>query len=385
MSGQALSEFSNFMAATGTAILTPASDILNEAAKRSYALRTLLSPKFTENIQGGTDIRDIIMFDEASTAQMVKPGATVQYQMPQVAKTINRPWRFLLDHKSWTAQEIELSVGSHMTGTGRKLQYKNLKKIVDQRCSTSTVNKMENLLWADPNSQAAEMEDASGTNPISIPAFINEYSAHKPTGWTTIEGQNPTTEAKWRCNKRTYNYDDPLDTNGSLDGLFHALDNMFLDCKWIPPNIGHGTNDAFEPDNTGGSKQVYFCSRAGLNLYKNCLRESNQDLVKKTDAAYMQTTYADIPFVAIETLDTAALYDNSGSFVSESAATKDGPRFYCVNGEYLKIIVREGWVMKTGDVMELQNQPGVYAQNVWCWYNLFARSLQRHGIISPVA
>ena len=84
--------------------------------------------------------------------------------------------------------------------TARFHQYKRLKRIKEQRMWTSTLNGMEAQLFAVP--VVANMETNTGTEPYSIPAFVNEetaglfnnYTSSPGVDWATVEGINPDTD-----------------------------------------------------------------------------------------------------------------------------------------------------------------------------------------------
>jgi hypothetical protein len=54
-----------------------------------------------------------------------------------------------------------------------------------------------------------------------------------------------------------------------------------------------------------------------------------------------------------------------------------------VNGEYLNVVLHGNHFFKKSDVMRHPNQPYTSIVLCDCWWNLMARSRQRHGIIAP--
>ena len=95
----ALSTFTDFVNTTGPSFLTSAEDVVNEACKNNYLLRRFMAGGGpSESAQGGSKIKDTIMFDEASTFQYYEPNETFAWQNPQVVENWEIDWRFCVDH-----------------------------------------------------------------------------------------------------------------------------------------------------------------------------------------------------------------------------------------------------------------------------------------------
>jgi hypothetical protein len=425
MAGTPIQTFNDFMQATGPTYLTSADAVINEAVKNTYAFSRLLKEKTSEaTVQGGNEIRDVIMFDDASTYDHYLPNDTFNWRNQQVLDTIKCPWRFSLDHMAWTDHEVELNAGE---GSGRdyvKSQYKRLKRQKEQRMWTSLLNGFENDLWASTFGQSAEMEGAGGKLPYSLPAFITEVPdtsnifgvrGGMPLGWSSVMGVGAT-EDRWT---NQISYYDPTDAANSArvmktnvdnvgtggdaysaetGGLITAFDDMFLKCEFKPPST---KQEYFEKPTL--NRQMILCSRLGINQYKQALRASNDTLVSYQDAAYTNPTFSGIELMYCSNLDTAAIFPSGGT--PRTGATTDipasstiagatetgagvvdsGARYYWVNGNYLTPIYHSRRFFTKHEVMKHPNQPFTYVQVVDCWWNLFCNSRQRHGIVAPLA
>jgi hypothetical protein len=410
-----ITQFNDFMQSTGPAYLKSADAVINEAVKNNYVLSRMLKEKASETlVQGGTSIKDVIVFDDASTYQKYQPNDTFTWNNPQVTDTLTAPWRFSMDYMSWTDQEVELNDGD------AKVMYKRLKRIKEMRMWTSMLNGMENDLWAPYMGNSGNME-TGGKEPYSLPSFITECinsvttfgeRGGAPTGWTNILGINPTTDARW-SNQISF-YDRALDQNAApasftysthnagtrqVGGLFPAMDEMYLKVQFKAPLT---QRQYFEETNF--QRQMILASRLGVNTYKRALRESNDMLVSPQDSAYNTPTFSGIPVEYCSNLDDAAIFPAGTSSVADSKSGRDGatlsttatlsetatntidkgPRFWFVNGQYLTPIFHSTRYMKKHDVMRHPNQPFTWVQPVDCWWNLFCNSRQRHGIVAPV-
>jgi hypothetical protein len=430
--GVPIQTFNDFMQATGPTYLTSADAVINEAVKNTYAFSRLLKEKTSEaTVQGGNEIRDVVMFNDSSTYDHYLPNDTFNWRNAQVLTTVKCPWRFSIDHMAWTDHEVELNSGE---GAGKdyvKAQYKRLKRQKEQRLWTSLLNGFENDLWASPFGNVNNMENGGGSLPYSLPSFITEIPdfnnsfgvrGSSPLGWTSVmtlgnNAANGTTtgENRWTNQIAYYN---PLsavaqsrktltgiqnvrDNGGSTysapsGGLITAFDEMWLKCNFIPPST---KSEYFEKAEL--NRQMILCSRDGLNQYKNALRSSNDTLVSYQDAAYSNPMFSGIELMYCANLDTAAIFPNAGTRtistgalsasasttagVTEAAATDAGARYYWVNGNYLTPIYHSRRYFSKHEVMKHPNQPFTYVQVVDCWWNLFCNSRQRHGIVAPLS
>lgn len=387
MSGTALTNFTDFMKSSPSVFLTDEKSIVNEAVNNTYVLGKLLKGRdMSEVLMGGSKIKDLIMFDDGSTAEQTRPGATHTWQNPQVLTEWEINWRFTIDHLSWNKHEFIKNHYSNLVRNAKRSLFKKMQREKEQRLWTSTFNHMENLLWRQPS--YSEMESATGLYPYSIPCLVNEFTNGLPGGtlWTgsgsTLMGINAATESRWRPYQGTYDYDDYMDTDGDGDGIFDAMQEAFRKVRFEVPDPSRG--QFFEQDAV--QKQHIFCSNDGIKIYTRSLRASNDRTVAgPQDPAYGRPVFQGVPIDYISTLDSAELYDASNSFASESGATKDGARFYLINGKYMKAVFHEEDYFAKSDPLVHPNQPDTRVQAYSTSWNVVARSRQRHAIISPVA
>lgn len=397
--GSALSTFTDFVNSTGPTYLTSSQDIVNEAVKRTYMLsRWLKGRDISEVVQGGRTIKDDIMLDEAPTARTYQPNETFTPQNPQVLTEWEINWRYVVDHMTATDQEFELQGNfSSMTRSARHQVYKDLKWSKEQRMWTSMFNFMENLLWAQPNK--GTMEAAAGTEPYSIPAFVNEYTnglfavpdagAGLPGGnWTTVMGINPATKTKWVPQQESYGSTSPTASNADVTNrnIVQAMDRMWMKIRFMPPAF---RQEYFEKAEL--NRQVIAASNSGVSIYQNLMRIS-QDLyasASRQDPAYVNPAYAGISLVPIESLGSALLYLDAtttpDSLVVETSSATDnsGPRYYFLNGNYIKPVWHARRYFNRTEGLTPPNQPFTTFWYVDSWYNVVCRSRQRQGIVYP--
>ena len=440
-----ISTFNDFMSTTGPSYLTSADQVINEAVKNTYAFSRLLKGKTSEQtIQGGTEIRDVIMFDDSRTYDHYQPNDTFVWRNPQVTDYVRAPWRFHIDHMSWTDAEVELNSGE--TSASTKVAYKRLKRIKEQRMWTSMLNGFEEDLWAVPS--IANMESDSGKLPYSLPYFLTEiaqdfggalgrrgtapFTASTNTAHTVMR-ISPFTENRWTNVVELYNckstaltplgtdwgttsnvslvsntvYSQGANSTASVGNIFSAMDVMFMRLKYEAPST---RQQYFENDNL--NRQMILTSRAGVQQYRNALRLSNDTLVSYQDASYSSPAYAGVDVTYCSDLDNAAIFPAQSSsmaaqqFVAASTGynaqtasngnfpqfgTEFGtntivqaPRYFFVNGNYLTPIFHARRYFKQHEALRHPNQPFTYVQPVDCWSNLFCNSRQRHGVVAPI-
>lgn len=354
--------FNDFMATTGPTYLTSADAVINEAVKNTYAFSRLLKNKASEvTVQGGNEIRDVIMFDDSRTYDHYQPNDVFTWRNPQVTDTIKAPWRFSIDHMSWTDAEVELNTGESASST--KVAYKRLKRIKEQRLWTSMTNGFEEDLWAPPS--LSQMEVESGRLPYSLPFFITELGRNlggalgirglRPftggTNTSTVMGLDPTVDQRWTNLIEPYAYNSGSGVSGlssemsaagqvrafaenstlgqgiasgttsniTVNPLFTAFDMMFMRLKYEAPAT---RQQYFENDNL--SRQMILTSRAGVQFYRQQLRLANDTLVNYQDAAYNNPVYSGIDVTYCSDLDTAAIFPaHSGAVVDKFSGTAD--------------------------------------------------------------
>jgi len=430
--------FNDFMATTGPTYLTSADAVINEAVKNTYAFSKLLKNKATETtIQGGNEIRDVIMFDDSRTYDHYQPNDVFTWRNPQVTDTIKAPWRFSIDYMTWTDAEVELNTGE--TSGSTKVAYKRLKKIKEQRLWTSMTNGFEEDLWAPPSLTSMEVE--TGKLPYSLPYFLTELGRNlggalglrglRPftaaTNTSTVMGLDPTVDQRWSNAVEAYGYNsgagiatEPtaagvektltlnttlaqgLASTITINPLFAAFDRMFMRLKYEPPAT---RAEYFEKDTL--ARQMIMTSRDGVQFYRRLLRLANDTLVNYQDAAYNNPTYSGIDVTYCSDLDTAAIFPAHSTTVADTFAGYDavtavsgafsafgtengantiatGPRYFFVNGNYLTPIFHAKRYFKTHEAMRHPNQPFTYVMPVDCWHNLFCNSRQRHGVVCPI-
>jgi hypothetical protein len=358
VAGTHIKNFLDFMEATGPVYLTGPDVLINEAVKRNYLFGDLIREK-NQAIQGGNEIRDVLMMDDARSFQFYQPNETFTYSNPQVLDTITANWRFSMDHMTFTDAEVELQGGAGLTADATKAMYKNLKRSKEQRMVTSMVNGMEEALFKPTQGgNFTEMEGATGKQPYSLPALITEKLIQTTLDGggaaglrgglpitsgseTTLLGIAPATSgsgqrwsnevvfynstaalgmssggvndgkvaAVFQGNKQTINPTAsaamPYNRFSAIDvySFLGAFDDMYLRLQFRPPP----TFEAYF-ENVQFNRQKILCSREGLNLYKRALRTENDRLVVQTDAAYNQPTYSGVPLTYIAELDTAAIH-----------------------------------------------------------------------------
>ena len=371
----ALSTFTDFIDTTGPSFLTSAEEVVNEACKNNYLLRRFLRGQGpSETVQGGSSIKDTIMFDEESTFQYYEPNQTFTWENPQVLENWEIHWRFCVDHMAYTDAEVELNVGTGMSRAARHTAYKRLKRIKEQRLWTSILNGMEDALFAVPSNSA--MEATTGTRPYSIPAFLNEETNGLYSGFTSVQGLAPATYSKWVPQQKTYGSTDV----DNADNIISKMDELFLDVQFTPPP---SHQEYF--DDPSLNAMFIACSKAGQRIYTQLLRSSQDTFVtaSRQDPAYQSPKYAGIDLVHAPKLDEYAGY--AGGSFTELTATNQGPRYYFINGNYMKFVFHTTRYMYQHPAMRHPNQPFTTIVPVDSWYNFVCRSRQRQGILSPFA
>ena len=417
MSGQPLDEFTTLMQSQGPAWMRGPENMVNEGVLRNYTWARIQAGKsMLETVQGGDEIQDRIYFDVNSTFDRYNPNVRLSYDQAQPGVNWTVPWAFAYAYMSWTKQDLGLNKGVH-SANYRAHKYKSVMYQKHQELWTDVCNSIDSEMWALPN--RGLMEDTSTTGggarqPYSIPVFINEYDDGLITGgqtgaandagglaWSTVMGIDATTQAKWRPQREAYDAD--FDAAATAANLFAPMTKL-----WYSLHFDRLPKKPEYSDKTT-SPHVILCSLVGIGAYEYAL-QTNQDTFRGVgkqsgqDPAYDKPTFRSIPLDYIQALDSYAGYPTggvSGALGIEPDVTNDatsgntnddgvetghsGPRYYFVNGEYLKFVVHsENYAVMT-PVITPSDQPFSRVQVMDLWNNMICRSRQRQGILYPSA
>ncbi len=389
-----LDEFTTVLAATGPAWATGAYDVVNEVSLNTYTLPHLLANKTAEEtVQGGDQITDMIYLDLKPTYTRREVNPTVSYQNPQTGTIWRVPWSFAMAHVAWTKEEVGLNKETYTTKY-RAQKYKDVIWLKYQNLWTDVCNGMEAEFWAPPDYGTMEADTVVGNIrvPYSIPTFVNQYPNGVPTlGWTgsNIMGIDAAANVKWRPQQVSYNTKAGSEGTDNLFYLFDAFAKMRQQVGFdkLPRHSEYAEGKTMP--------QAIFCSDWGERLYQRGLME-NQDLFSgyggevRNDPAYPGPAYYGIPLVRLSTLNTATLYPGDTGYTAyqdeqfTTGIAIAGPRYYWINGEYLKLVVHSENYASLSAPFIPSAQPFSVVRVMDLWNNNICRSRRRHGIVYPV-
>lgn len=389
MAGSPIEVFTDVMKTTGNSIFTSEEEVILETVRNTYVLpRFMVGKNMSDMLQGGAKIQDTILFDESTGYKHYDPNEEFSYDNPQNLTNWEVSWRFTSDYMVWTDHELGLNTGQLGKGA-RHHKYKTLKRTKEQNLWSGICNGMEDDLWAQP---AAAMESTTGKIPYSIPTFIHEFGTgddFMPPPLSTVMGISSLTQPKWRPQTETY-------AQGPQPGwdLFPAFSRMFHKLRFqklpMRPELSEPTT----------APTFIACSLNGIANYEDGLRRNQDEFVAtgRQDPAFNGPMYRGIPLVYIEALDHAAVYDDgSNGFAGELDSSTDrdggalanpassGPRYYFINGMYMKMVWHSDRYFYKKEPFSPSGQPFTKIMVVDCWHNFIARSLRRHGLVSPSA
>jgi len=292
-------------------------------------------------------------------------------------------WRFAKDECAWTKQEVILNSPQGATRAFQKVAYKKLWDKIQARMWTSYWKGIEASLWRLPKKTEMGEGIATAKRPYSIPFHINEetnglYASHSDSGddFTTKQGITPS--GKTVPQQETYLQAPPSTLDNDWD-LWTALNNGYLKSKFEQlPDHQQYSEPMSSPHFIATDLEGYTNYQQGARAAQNVWREATND------PHYKQLFYAGIEMLYISSLDDAALYPESGGgYVSQSTGINVGPRYYGINGEYLCPVWHSSVYADITPTMTHPRQPFSYVKYVDTWFNLPARSWQRHFIVSP--
>lgn len=362
--GSALSAFTDFFThSTGPAILSGPDQIINDAQLRNYEGLDMLQSSKRE-VQGGSQIKDVIMFSTNGQAEFYQPGDTGSVTNSQDQTTITVNWRFSRVPITWTEAEVTLNgaTGS-MSREAVFHQYKNLRDSKEQSALTDHLNLLERNFWSTPSN--ADMEADSGKKPYSILSSITSDGL-APSGFTTVQGVNPTSQSNWRNQTATYDKDAPFDDD---TGLIAGFDNIGQLVQFkLPPSAVGGNASKFTA--SGFDKLRIATNKEGRRDFMKALR-ANNDITRQgpQDPAYGSPVFNAIPVVWAEALD------------DQSQFTAGSPDYLFINMNFIKLICHANkWMDKSAPLVNADKpDTTVVWSDLYC--NVFNCSRKRHGYL----
>ena len=389
--------YTDFANTTPSLFVDGKTGIINEAGKHSWIIkRALLNRSDDEVFATGNKAKVDLMFDENSTFRFYNPNSTFTPTNPQVLDTVELPLRYAMDYMAWNEQEIMQNIGKDTTKEAKHTAILSLWYSKAMRKWTSMLKGVDAAFWADMHNIYSTVEGNAGdpAQPYSYFAFATEntYDYH-PQGWTNIETLDPATESGWRNPVQTYDHDDRDDSDEDGDGLKQAFTKLHRDMNFELPGT---RNEYFERPEL--QRKFFACGGNGIDNYNALLAAGNDRTFYKSDLSQPTPTWMGVDIVYQKALDDATIYDNGGTggiggdagtwttYVAEASATYDGPRYYCIDADYIHPIIHPDRFFHTYPVKDPTNMIGSFWQPTALWYNIICKSRQMGcGVICPKA
>lgn len=404
--------FADFLLGTGEEDFDEMGGFTNLLTRNGYMLKLLLrgTPGF-ETLQGGKKIRGDVMIREISTARNYKPREKQSWPDPQVMDNWEVPYRFTVDHMTWSDQDTILNEGSDRTQI-----FINMRKKLKTRCVTSLAHFLEDQCWALP--VWADMEKFNGRVPNSLALFCNELEGSAGTnhglfysyrtaggGNNEVMGLSKTEYGPTWDNARVGYKRAGLITSGSGRHLFEAFDDLILECsiKQLPGPDGPAASPSTSTHN------VAVTNKKGFTQFQAALR-MNQDYFRmgEQDPAYPGPKFDGIQLLYIPALNTAAIYPtgqnaaygaetaystwddttNNSAYDDEAGTdnvNNDGPRYHVLDFDWLHKGFHKARYFKMLGRKDPTDQVADHVVPVDNWHQNFCRDMRRQGCIYPTA
>jgi hypothetical protein len=353
--GQSLSEFTDFVNATGGMYMQGPDMIVNDTSLRNYAAHDILIRSKREK-QGGANINANIILDSSNRATHYKPGDVAVIENTNYLTKMTLEWRFTRIDVSYNEKEIMLNAGAGRDA--RFQQYTDVMKSKQAGAATDIIGKIERSLVL---AATTDMETTTGTTPYSIFATVTSDGL-APSGYTNVQNINPTTKTNWRNQNTTYTAGSFLDPDIGLIGGFDTMSELvkFKAPSWSKKHF----------QDTELQQMVVLTNKEGRNDFRKAIRANNDiTRVGQQDPAYPDPVFNGISVRACEG------FDDRTAFASGS------PSYLFINGKYLSIVCRTNkWMDMTKDFTP-HNQPDTVVFYYDCWWNLVNESRRRHGYL----
>lgn len=381
-----LQDFTDFVKSTPPAWASSSEKFVNELQATNYPLRRFLKGRDMDTtFQGGSDIRDEIILDNAGTFSMVSPETETNWTNTQTGTIWKIPWRFAQVYMSWVAQEVDLNAAPEV--------WKRVKKLKQYGLANDVVNGLNGKLFQKPNKDTMESFTADPGEPYSVLCFASEQTNGLPNtltttadggAWTKIQDIDPTVKTRWKRTAASYGASGTGFTANVADNVTATFDDIVQDLEYQLPGT---MNEYFE--NTQMFRQVIWTTKTGIKRYKALQRAENDVVVQpnQQDPYWNTPAYAGIAMERAPDLETVTAYGTSGAGVVQESTTNNsiGPRYIFANMNYLKMAFHDKWYFKYLDVFSPEKNRTKYILPMQIWFNLYCTSLRHQGIVYPAA
>jgi hypothetical protein len=387
------STYASFVLDTGPNLMTGPGARHAAVSRLNYETQGFLArgKPMSRVVKGGQYLTDQLLLSLTPRAENIGILDSTTPAITETGVMASAYWRIMRTHIAWDERIRALNAGGSVGTDGGFQTYKTMKDNDYQEMNIDLANKIDDNLWAQPIS--ADMEGASGKNPYSIPALVNEFTNGLPnttatgtTAWTILKGMTAATTtgfsnyAPQRFSYNNVNVASPSNLIAAFDLAYEKLNFK------APP-----TNKQYFDDNSGllPAQMFIACSPEGTVKLKQLCRNSQDRWDTPSDAYGGRPTYAGVPVVSVALLTTASIYPTgtSGAYGSETSTsnTNAGPRYFLINSNDLDLVVKEDWFMRPSDPQSQYGNPNRIAIFFETMSNLWARKRRTHGIVYPTA
>lgn len=388
--------FGAFGSALATVIqhmATPKKFRYNLVARRNY--RTLYylfgGRPMADLIKAGSDVR-ARLFDNATATAGFYDVATADHE-PQIDE--NGVWAiaYWCAHMAKTSYKEEvLAVNSGGWTEGSVAEETMTQELWSkyQELMTVLYNSWSDAFWAVPDK--ATMAGSSPTKPHSIPAFLNAFTnslfqetpGTSSTYWTAVNTVDPTVTTRYVPDLETYGAGGAGFTPNNSANLIPAMAKAFRKTSFEPPPTN---KEYFDPehestfDSSGG---FVACSAEGIGRVETLYQNSQHRWADFNDPSN-NPRYSGVQYVYEERLDDAALYLNTATtgLTTELLADLTGPRYYGVNGKYMKMYFHRAKFMEMLD--PFREHLTTWTQGINSLGTLLCPDRSKHFLVSPSA
>lgn len=385
-----MNAFASSLQTVASKVLTAKKFIHNIAQYNNYEslYYLLMRRSMREMVRAGSDVRERVAFATSSKASGTDGwyDAANEDHAPsngQDGSWIIDYWHPHMVHESWKEEELLVNSGGLTEGSlAEETQAQALLQKL-QSLQTKLMNSLSDSFWAVPN--PTTMEGPNSTRPKSIPVYLNVGTSglfnpgSSGTAFTTIHGVDPANAAyaAYRPFQGTYANFTVNDAGNPIRTFAKAMRRT----AFKPAPIGKEYFVNEDDGDMAGDNGVIFCSEDGVSRVEFLYAASQDRWPSFMDPAG-NPRYKNTQLVYESRLDDAPLYPLSTTgLASESGATITGPRYYGVNGRYLKVVFHIARFLEFLD--PLRTSLTGWQQGVNSLATVICADRSKHWFVSP--
>ncbi len=328
---------------------------------QSYPLLDAIFQQDRIQVQGGTQIEELISLSDSGAAEMIRPSQERTWKGVDVLEEMNVPWVDMETHWVTTRDEILKHTSNVAEGSTIGARLVNLIENKRAVALMSMANLFEERIWEVPEAESNPLHMAG--IPYWVPKNNSGISAgdvefvggSEQAPGNLVGGINPATHERWKSACGQYQ-----DWETNRDEALDVMRLMYKKLRFRPPALVQGA------DNPSPQFRIY----AGMELtnkIENAIDQKNDSVRGNTDLGWQegQAVFKRMPIIDVPLLDEDT----------------DDP-IYFINHAYLHPYFMQGAAFREQATLNPEERYDTYITPVHNKFNIVVDNRRANGVMS---